>query len=441
MEITMGKKRSAFISLITISVMLLVACGQKTPAPTAANPTGSAPQPTPVGTKPFSGPTATHGAWDGTITIWHQWGGAYLAASQQIFQAYQDSHPGVKIKLVQQMNLAGVLKDAVSAGLGPDIVELGNDQIGALALAKEIVDLDSLGVQQQDLAGTFEPAAVSGVTFQNKIWGLPESQAGIALVYNKGLLTAGTMPAGGNNFDDLYNKARDYASKHPGDYLVCNQGFGNPDAMAIAPILFGFGATPFVDEAGVVHINTTQALKAGEWLANFSPYAPASASFTICMNMFTSGQVAAFWTSPVVIPLIKAAAIDFGIIPMGRPFVTVNTLMITRNAVSRISARVALDVMQYFTNAQNAEKLALAGNLVPANTAALASSSIRANPILSGFGAALRVGVALPNTPFANAQWAPMADAATAIWSGRLKPADALAAAQKAVEDGVAAMK
>ena len=164
-------------------------------------------------------------------------------------------------------------------------------------------------------------------------------------------------------------------------------------------------------------------------------------------NLLTGPEIdagnfgSAFWTSPVVIPLIKAAAINFGIIPMGRPFVTVNTLMITQNAVGRTSARVALDVMKYFTNAQNAEKLALAGNIVPANTAALIGPAISGNPILSGFGAALKLGIALPNTPYANAQWAPMADAATAIWSGKLKPAEALAAAQKAVEDGVAAMK
>ena len=439
----MGKNRSAIISLLTLSLLMLAACGQAKPTPTPANPTGQTPQPSPTSQKllPSGGPTRTPAGWDGTITIWHQWGGAYLAASQQIFQSYEASHPGVKIQLVQEMNLLGAIKGAVADGQGPDIVEISNDQIGALAQAGTIVNLGNLGIQSQDLAKTFEPAAVSAVTFQNKIWALPESQQGIALVYNKALLSGNAVPVGGDNFTDLYNKAKDYAGKHPGDFLVCNQGFGNPDAIAIAPIFFGFGMTPLVDEAGNVHINTTQALQAAEWLLNFSQYAPASASYTICMNMFTSGQTAAFWTSPVVMPLIKAAGIDFGIIPMGRPFVTVNTLMMTQNALDRSAAETALDVMQYFTNAQNAEKLALAGNLVPANTAALTSATISANPTLSGFGAALRVGVAMPNTPFADAQWGPMADAATSIWNGKLNPAAALGAAQKAVEAGVAALK
>ncbi len=441
----MGKKWPALFSLLTISVMLLAACGQKTPAPTPtlSAPTGATPQqsPSPQAATPTSGPTRTPAPWNGTITIWHQWGGAYLSASQQIFQAYEDSHPGVIIKLEQRQNLRGVLKDAVLSGQGPDIVEMTNDQIGALALGGTIIDLGSLGVDSQTLGDTFEPAAVAGVTFQSKVWAFPESQQGIALVYNKALLTADTAPKGGNDFDDLLAKARDFAAKNSGKYLVCNQGFGNPDAAQVAPIFFGFGVPSYVDDSGKVYLNTPQALQAGEWLASFSQYAPATASYDICTQMFLSGKAAAFWTGPFAIPQIQAAAIDFGIIPMGRPFVAVNVLMITPNAVDRSAAQAALDVMKFFTNAQNAEKLALAGNIVPANTAALKSSVVSANPVLSGFGAALQVGVAMATTPYSNAQWGPAADAATAIWTGRQTPAEALAAAQKAIEDGIAGMK
>ena len=67
--------------------------------------------------------------------------------------------------------------------------------------------------------------------------------------------------------------------------------------------------------------------------------------------------------------------------------------------------------MQFFTNAQNAEKLALAGKVVPANTAALQSASVSADPVLSGFGAAFHTGVAMARTPYASTQWGPVADA------------------------------
>jgi arabinogalactan oligomer / maltooligosaccharide transport system substrate-binding protein len=443
MEILMGRKWSTPFSLLIVSALFLAACGSNKPTPTPAGSGGPAPQASPTGqtVRPNNGPTRTPGAWNGTITIWHQWGGAYLVASQQIFQSYEELHPGVKITLVQPMDLLGGIKDAVLTGQGPDIVDLTNDQIGALAEAGTIIDLGRLGVQRQDLASTFEPAAVAGVTFQNKVWALPETQQGIALVYNKALLSPDQRPVGGNNFNDLYNKAKDYAAKHSGEYLVCSQGFGNPDAAAVAPIFFGFGVTSFVDEAGKVHLDTTEALQAAEWLSHFAQFAPATASYTICKNMFITQKAAAIWTSPIAMNLIQAANIDFGIIPMGKPFVTVNALMLTQNAIDHSAAEVALDVMQFYTNAQNAEKLALAGKVIPANTAALRSSPVAGDPVLSGFGAALHVGVAMSTSPYANAQWQPVATAATSIWSGKVKPVDALAAAQKAIEDAIAALK
>jgi arabinogalactan oligomer / maltooligosaccharide transport system substrate-binding protein len=51
------------------------------------------------------------------------------------------------------------------------------------------------------------------------------------------------------------------------------------------------------------------------------------------------------------------------------------------------------------------------------------------------------LGVPMANTPFAGAQWGPVGDAVGAVWNGSQTPADAVAAAQKAIEDAVAAMK
>jgi len=45
------------------------------------------------------------------------------------------------------------------------------------------------------------------------------------------------------------------------------------------------------------------------------------------------------------------------------------------------------------------------------------------------------------NSPFANAQWGPVGDATTAVWTGAQKPEDAMAAAKAAIEKAVAEMK
>lgn len=40
--------------------------------------------------------------YSGTLTIWHDWTGAYLTAKQKIVNEYEAAHPGVKITLVNQ---------------------------------------------------------------------------------------------------------------------------------------------------------------------------------------------------------------------------------------------------------------------------------------------------------------------------------------------------
>ena len=47
----------------------------------------------------------------------------------------------------------------------------------------------------------------------------------------------------------------------------------------------------------------------------------------------------------------------------------------------------------------------------------------------------------MANTPFAGAQWGPVGDATTAIWTGAQTPEEALTAAQAAIEEAIAQMK
>src|ERR1051326_4664690 len=97
------------LPLALVSALFLAACGSS-PASTGPN-------------VDFSG----------TITIWHNWQGSYLAAKQAIFDAYTKQHPKVKIELVHQDNVVDKTVTAVNAGSGPDIVAWVDDQLGKLA--------------------------------------------------------------------------------------------------------------------------------------------------------------------------------------------------------------------------------------------------------------------------------------------------------------------
>ncbi|HTX91023.1 MAG TPA: extracellular solute-binding protein [Anaerolineales bacterium] len=428
-------KKSIFVvfSLIITATMLLTACGASpTTAPATVAPATEAPTAVP--------PTATTAPVK--ITIWHQWDGAYLDAITKVFNQYMTDHPNVTIDLSKPNDVTASLKVAIPAGQGPDILAWTNDQIGSNAIAGNIVPLDDQGITQDFLTSTYEPAAVNGVVWQGKIWALPESQEAIALVYNKDLVTADYLPTDPMNFTDLTAKAEKfYADKHIP--LLCNQGFKGGDAYHIAPVFFGFGVKQYVDDQGNVTVNTPEALNAMTWLLDIKTkgHLLQDADDAACRTAFESGKVGMDWTGPWAIADFDKANVNYGIVPMGKPFVGIKALMLTKNAVDRGNAAVALDIIKYYTNAQNEIAVALANKTIPANSAALKDPGVQALSTLAGFGASANLGVPMANTPYANAQWGPVGDAVGAIWSGKQKPADALAAAQKAIEDAVAQMK
>ena len=419
----MLKKFWTLFSVLLIAAMALAACA---PAATEAP---AAPTEAPVVAEPV------------TLKVWHQWDGAYLTAIQAVFDAYMAANPNVTIVLEKPENVTDALKVAIPAGEGPDILGWANDQIGGLALQGYIADLGTLGVDQAFLDATYTAPAAKGVVWSGKIWALPESVEGIAIVYNKAVASEADFPSDPMNFDDLLAKAQAYSEKNAGKYLLCNQGMPGGDAYHIAPIYFGFGVPTYVDDAGVAYMNTPEAVKAGEWLTQFKAFAPAEMSHEICKTMITEGNAAAWWTGPWAIAALEAAGIDYGILPMGKPFVGIKTLMIGKNAVDRGTAAAALDVIKFFTNTENEKAMALANKTIPANKAAQEDAAVQALSTIKGFGASLALGIPMANTPFAGAQWGPVGDATAAIWTGSQTVADALAAAQKAIDEAVAGMK
>jgi len=407
----MSKKLFPVISILLIVAFALAAC---TPKPTEVK--------------------------NVTITIWHQWDGKYLEAIQQAFNDYTAAHPNVTIDLSKPEDVANALNVAIPAGEGPDIIGWANDKIGEQALKGNIVALNDYGITQDFLTSTYEPAGVNGVVWSGKIWALPESQEGIALIYNKAIVTDEYLPTDPMNFDDLYAKAEKF-QEDTGNVLVCNQAFGGSDAYHMSPIFFGFGVPSYIDETGKANLNTPEAVAAAEWLLKFKDVSLAENSYDICFAALKEGKVGMWWTGPWAVAGIEESGIDYGILPFGRPFVGIKTLMMTKNAVDRGNQDVVIDIMKYFTGAEVQKKLSLINKTIPAATEALLDPEVQALPAVAGFGAALNLGVPMSPSPYSSAQWDPVGKATQAIWQGAATPADAMAAAQTAAEEAVAQMK
>lgn len=437
----MSKKFVTILSVLLVAVFVLAACQpaatptEEVVAPPPAEATKAPVEPTAVPAEPTAVPVT-----ETTITIWNQWDGKYLEAIEQVFNDYEVANPGVVIDLSKPEDVKNALTVAIPAGEGPDIIGWANDAIGEQALNGNIVAVSDYGITADFLSSTYEPAAVNGVTWMGSIWGLPETQEGIALIYNKDLVTEEYLPADPLDFEDLLAKATKF-KEDTGNVLVCNQAFGGNDAYHMSPIFFGFGIPAYVDEEGKGYLNTPEAIAAAEWLKKFAAVSYAENSYDICNAALAEGKVGMWWTGPWAVAGVEESGVNYGILPMGRPFVGIKTLLLTKNAVDRGNTDLAIDIMKYFTSAEVQKKLSLVNKTIPAATAALQDAEVSQLAAVVGYGTALNLGVPMSPSPFSSAQWDPVGAASGAIWTGAQEPVAAMEAAELALEEKVAAMQ
>jgi arabinogalactan oligomer/maltooligosaccharide transport system substrate-binding protein len=413
---TFSRVRYAWPALALLVVMLLSACG--------GGGTGS------------NSNTASID-YSGTITIWHGWQGAYLQAKQAIFNQYMKLHPKVKIVLVNQPNIASKATTAVKAGNGPDIIAFTDDNLGEMALGHVVVPMDQY-ISQDYLNQTYSPAAASALVFNGHVYGVPEAVEAITLMYNKNLISASDLP---KTSDDMLAFEKSYAQAHPGHYGVV---WDTEDPYDNAPWFYGFGAQ-YVTPDGQAHLNTPQALAAMQYIASYRPYLPKQQSYDVASSLFTEGKAAIIINGPwsyadyatggkinvgfATLPVITASNTP------AKPFVGVKSLWMAKTAKN--PALVA-DLMKFYTNKTNQIAMSQADGEIPANSAAANDPAVQAQAAVAGYAAEVKLGVALPNTPYMSALWTPVQDALTAVWNGTQTPQKALSDAQAAATKGIA---
>lgn len=374
--------------------------------------------------------------YSGTLTIWHGWQGAYLQAKQAIFNAYTKAHPKVKIVLVHQDDIAGKSTTAVKAGNGPDIIAFTDDNLGKLALSKVVVPMDDY-ITQDFLKSTYTSAAASALVFNGHVYGVPEAVEAITFMYNKALVSASDLP---KTTDEMLAFQKSYSTAHPGHYGIV---WNTEDGYFEAPWFYGWGA-PYVTPDGKAHLNSSGALAAMNFIASFRPYLPKQQSYDVASSLFTEGKAAVIIDGPWSYSSYAGSGkidVGFATLPTiaslgtpAKPFVGVKSLWAAKTAKN---LPLVADLMKFYTNKANQVTMSQADGEIPANTAADNDASVQALPAIAGYAAQVKLGVALPNTPYMSALWTPVASALTAVWNGSQTPEKALSDAQAAATKGI----
>jgi arabinogalactan oligomer/maltooligosaccharide transport system substrate-binding protein len=376
----------------------------------------------------------------GTITIWHGWEGSYLDTKKAIFDAYMAKYPGVTIQLVHKPKLDQAVVAAVPAGQGPDIIAWVDDWVGKMAKLEIIKPLDDQ-VSKDWLTSTYSKPAVEAVTFDNKIYGLPETVEAISLIYNKKLIQASDIP---KTSDDLLAYAKKYQQDHPGQYGIVWNAFN--DAYFQAPWVYGFGGF-YVKADGTVGLKEQGTKDAVKYIDSFKSVFPGKPEYGVADQLFKDGKSAMIINGPWSVADYGKAGVDYGIATLptisstgkpASPFVGVKTMMVSANAKN---VPLAVDILKWFSNKDNQIKEALDNKEIPSNLAALADPQVKAIPQVAAFGAQVANGVPLPNTPYMTALWDPVSKGLEAAWTGKETADQAMNDAQTAAEKNVAQLK
>jgi maltose/maltodextrin transport system substrate-binding protein len=377
--------------------------------------------------------TATHiaGAWtNGQLLIWMD---ADRASAMRLVANKFEQDYGIPVRIETPEKITDNFPLAAQAGKGPDIVIWAHDKVGEWADGGIIAPIEVTAAYKQQ----FYPMAWDAVRHRRQLWGYPISLEAIGLIYNKKLVH-GAPPTQLSELVALHEKLK---SECPGtssilwDYTNPYYSWGimaSGGGYVFGKI--GDGYDP--RNVGVATEGAVEALSEIVQLIDAGVLPRMASSGEMPQELMTRGKLAMIISGPWDWPNLMKNGIDFGVVPMpgvngklGKAFIGVQVAFINRNSPNR-------DLVKEFVEkyAFTKESLCALDHVKPIGIPAMVSlydELSRSNPLLGEMKRCADEGEVMPNIPQTARFWTSVGTALELTTSGRSKPADALAEAQR----------
>ena len=307
----------------------------------------------------------------GRMLLWHAWDETDTVYLQDELARFAQIHPDVTIRtqaFASQDELYARFLRASDAGLGPDLLFAPHEWIRQLAERKLIQPIDEF--VDPSMRDRYMPAALSAMSFDERLYGLPESVNTSLLFYKKSQIE--TPPA---TLTDLLREA------NQGHAIALSTHF--PDA--------GWGIRAFggkmFDDAGNIIVDRGGFTNWLAWLKNAGeqPGIILDRNHGLLRQRFIDDAsisyfVGDFYDLAFLRQTMGDDAVAPAILPSGPngsagPFLHVNGLLFS-GASSPSQQRIALEFATFLTNAEQSANLMRAAQRVPANV------DVRINPRL-----------------------------------------------------------
>ena len=279
----------------------LAACGGNTGRATSSS------------TSSTSGSTSGGSSSGGAKAVLQQWYHQYgEAGTQQAVEGYAKAYTAADVKVTWK---PGDYDQTTAASLltanGPDVFEYGNGPTIDMIKGGQVVDLTGL---LGDAESDFNPAMVKRMTYDGKLWAVPQVVDMQILVYRKSLLEkAGVKPP--ETMDELMAAAEKLNSGDTKGLFLGNDG---GVGLMGGPMLFSAGADYLNEDGSFGFDNDNVVAALGKLREMFqSKYLLLGApkdwyDGSALAQGLTAMQFTGLWTFP---DLTKALGDDYGCVP------------------------------------------------------------------------------------------------------------------------------
>lgn len=342
--------------------------------------------------------TASASSSVGSLTVWaddtrysqiQELAKDFTAATKVDVQVVQKSETDMDQEFISQ----------VPTGNGPDIIVMAHDKLGQMVKNGVVSPVD-LG----DAKSKFSEAAIQGVTYDGKTYGVPYAVESVALVRNNKLTSDSPK-----TFDEMVASGKKAGSEYP--FVVQMSTDGDPYHLYAFETSFGnevFKQSADGSYTSDLTLGGEGASEFTQWLKEQGAAKTLNPNITsdIAKDTFLKGNAAYMVTGPWNVTAAKEAGLDVSVLPIpsaggkeAKPFVGVQMFYQSSKTQNQVLVN---KFFQYLETKEAQSKLQQLGGRVPAMTE-VADSLTDEN--LKQFASIAGSGLPMPAIPEMGAVW------------------------------------
>ena len=334
---------------------------------------------------------------DGIIRLdfWHAMGGKLLVPLEDLVARFNETHPGVQIKAVNQGNytaLSQKLIASVAAGRPPDLAQAYESWTTQLVRNGAIVPLSpwmsdpETGFDDASLADIY-PVFIEGNTWDGEVWSFPFNKSVQALYYNGDVFEAeGLSPPA--NWDEWRTVATQLVIDEDGDGRPERYGTaGNVSARTFCTLVFQNGGSILTEDGGRTAYTSPEGFEALDfyrWLVgtDYSPVGYLSSGFEH-QNDFLAGKVGMILETSVSLVFMEGKAnfpLRLAPVPRGKEGgnVIAGTNVVIFDSGNDARHRAAWEFIRWFSDTEQTAEWAARTGYCPVRASAMDAPTLAA---------------------------------------------------------------